>query len=339
MSDEQPTTSPAEPPSPGGADARRAEAMQTCPPFRPAVLRRQIALDSAFRWMLLILLLVFILVGISVGEAGSGGVGNAGGEVPGSDATGGGGSGLVLLIVLGAAWVWMTLSGAKAAQRLGVITALLDIDPARAESLIAQTQHRWPLPRPIRLLLYHRLAVLRHRQQQFAEAALICRTLLGYKLGSADPRPGRMVAATPTLRLGEASGSSTAPTSSSPAATGAVRSHLLLMLTECQLAANDLAGAYQALMELHRGRLGLIESLQRMALQLRYEVAAGHDAAALHHLDSKLRLAELMPAPACGALHLLLIAPAQRLGRTTLADWLHHRAELLCTPEQLAAQG
>ncbi len=286
-----------------------AQPALTCKPFSAERLSMQIAADRAFRWALGILLVVFIVAGSSV--------------------TGGGTGLMFFMLLLGAGWIWMSVSGAKAAQMLAIVTATLEHDPARAESLIAQAVRRWPLPRPLRLLLYHRLAALRHRQGRLAECAAICDALLTYPLGLADPstafRLGTPRISPVTGPLGAAEGT---PAASAPAI-GSVRSHLLLMLVECRLGLNDLPAAHAALMQLHEGQLGLLETLQRLGLQTRYEIAAGYDALALNRLAEKLQLAEIMPAGACAAFHAQLIAPAQRLGRTDLAMWLRQRAELL----------
>ncbi len=280
-------------------------------------------LDSTFRWSLGILLVVFIVAGSSV--------------------TGGGAGLMVLMIMLGGGWIWMSLGGARTAQMLAIITAHLEHDPIHAESLIAQSLRRWPVPRSLRLLLYHRLAVLRHRQQRLGECAAICDALLNYRLGAADPGAA--------WRFGQLRGNALAPTtgphgaassggadaagaigagaSPSVATMGSLRSHLLLMLVECRLGLNDLRAAHAALIQLHQGPLGLLETLQRLGLQTRYEIAAGYDALALSRLAEKLELAAIMPAPACAALHAMLIGPAQRLDKPILASWLRRRAELL----------
>ena len=63
------------------------------------------------------------------------------------------------------------------------------------------------------------------------------------------------------------------------------------------------------------------------------------DDAVLDDVQRKVAMSELMPAPQCGAMHAMLAVAAQRAQRRPLGDWLHRRAELLCTQEQLAGLG
>lgn len=206
-----------------------------------------------------------------------------------------------VLAVLG---VWLAVStiSAKASRALPAITAAIEADPGGAEAMVEENLRRRPLLRWVRLMLYHRLAVLRHRQGRWEESVAICEAVLAQPMG-----PARQV-----------------------------RPHLLLMLAEARLQFGDLIGAYPALLELYGTRLGLTESLQRLALQTRYEVMAGRHDAALHRADQKIEMAELMPAPQCGAMHALLAVAARQTDQPDLARWFEARAELLCTPEQLA---
>jgi hypothetical protein len=114
-----------------------------------------------------------------------------------------------------------------------------------------------------------------------------------------------------------------------------VRAHLLLLAAESYLITGRLEPAHTALRQLQALRLNLVESLQRMALQTRYEISAGQDDQALHALDSKIEQAELMPAAQCGALHAMFAIAARRARQTPLADWLQRRAELICGRESL----
>jgi len=213
------------------------------------------------------------------------------------------GSLLSLLAIFLAVFVWIYLNNlsARASSQLPHITAMIDSDPPAAEHALAEQLRRRPLLRWIRLMLYHRLAMLRHRQHRFAESAAICHTLLMYPTG-----PGRDS-----------------------------RAQLLLMLTESRLECRDVLGAYFALQSLHETRLSLVEHLQRLTLQTRYEVTIGADRAALRAAHQKIQLVELLPAPQCGAVHAMLATAARRADQQNLARWLWQRVELLCTPEQV----
>ncbi len=210
-------------------------------------------------------------------------------------------AGLVLAVLLIFAWVAVSSISAGVWRALPAITAMIGHDPSAAEAALAQQMKRRPLMRWVRLTLYHRLASIRHRQHRFHESAAICREVLSQPLGPARGQRGR----------------------------------LLLMLAEAHLQNKDLYGTYAALHDLHREPLELVESLQRLALQTRYEVLAGHDRAALAGARQKLLLSELMPPMHCGVMHAMLTASANRTGQRELADWLWRRSKLLCGPEQL----
>ncbi len=271
------------------ASAAPRQPRAVCPPFSPQVLERQLSWDQGARWLLVVGLALLLmplftsmLLGVDI---------DAGGAV----------SPLALLVL--AIWFWLSLGQGAVTRRLGQITALLDVNLAEAESQLAAALKRKALPRTIRVLLYHRLALLRHRQGRFAEVGSICHELLARPLGAADT----------------------------------VRTHLLLMLIESRLNCNDAGGAYQAMLALHSQPRSLMETLQLTAMQTRYEVMLGYDEAALKNLEIKVRLAELMPAPQCGLMHAMLAAAAHRSKRPALARWFRERAKLLCTGEQVAA--
>ncbi|MCE9591628.1 MAG: hypothetical protein K8S99_14015 [Planctomycetes bacterium] len=205
------------------------------------------------------------------------------------------------MVVAIAVWMGLSMVDATVLRLVPRIGALLERDPVLAESLITDALRRRPLQPTVRLTIYHRLALLRHTQRRFAETAAICRVVLEQNAR--------------WYRRFEPS--------------------LLLMLTDASLECHDLLGAYTGLARLHVSKLGLVESLQRLALQVRYDIACGHDAQALDGVDRKIGLIELMPPPTCGALHAMLAGAAQRTGRPELADWFQRRAQLLCTPAEL----
>lgn len=209
---------------------------------------------------------------------------------------------LLAVAIVPGIWLPIAFTTAKTARQLPEIGALIHPHPDRAEQRLAEALRRRPVMRPTRLLLYHRLATLRHRQRRFDEAAAICQQLLYQPL------------------VGPAAGA---------------RPSLLLMLTECLLVQRNLAGAYESLDALHRTRLGLAGAIQRLALQTRYALLAGHHDHALEHGRRKVELAELMPPPQCGAMHAMLATAAQRAGRQQLAQWLWQRTELLTPPALL----
>lgn len=271
-------------PSPASPSTPVPTASARCKPFSPRALHRQLFIDAAIWWGYkgtLILILMFGLLRMSRGQDAAATL-------------------LGLFVAFMAGWFLYSLLSARTAQQLPRITELIEVHREEAEATLAAALRRFPLQRSIRLLLYHRLAVLQHQSKHFEETASICQTLLSYNLGHAQD----------------------------------VRSHLLLMLAESMLQRHDLMGAWRALIHLHWQRLNLIEALQVVGLQARYEVAAGHDAAALEGLENKIAMAELMPAPQCGAVHATLAQAARRIEHPR-TQWLQRRTELLCTVEQL----
>lgn len=264
------------------ASSPPAASLTRCPEFRPAALGRQLWLDS-LAWWTLPLLMIVVLMAMTQTEDQSLWL-----------------MGVGVGVACGAMIVMMNSRGNAVLRDLPRISVLIEEAPDEAEPALAAALGRRLLPRGLRLLLYHRLSCLRHRQGRYDESALIAQTLLqaGQKLMPA------------------------------------VRANLLLLFIESRLERGGLADAHAALMDMHRMTLPLLESLQRLWLQTRYEVMAGHDAHALTDLRRRIELAELMPATQCGLMHLLLAVAAERQGRDAQAQWLRQRAELLCTDEQ-----
>ncbi len=251
--------------------------------FDPQRLERQLAIDSGLRTVFLGVLIVAMLLIFVVPEGVMSGWGS--------------------LLIIGV-WLGVTLINAQVAQSVERITRSIEMGlVADAERMIASGLGRYPLHPSLRLTLYHRLAVLRHRQGRFAETAMITHALLTHRLGKIE----------------------------------LLRSHLLLMLLESQLVGGQMMGAYMTMMELHRRRLSLTETMHLLPLQTRYELMCGHDQAVLAQCDRKIAVAELMPAPQAGLVHQWIGIAAQRQGREKLADFCQRRAALLCDPDQLQA--
>lgn len=262
-------------------------AAASCPPFDADHLERQLRWDSAARWILFILVVLLLAPSFVTTWYGPG-------LVPPTLT-------LPFTVLVVVVWIWMGTTTRRAADRLMRATALLEHDGELTETYLADGMRRRPVGRSIRLLLYHRLAVLRHRQGQFFEVGVIAQSLLAYPLRSVEH----------------------------------IRTHLLLLLAESQLRVGNPTTAHGAMQQLHKRNLQLVESLQLLALQTQYEVSLGYHTDALNNLDEKIRLAEIMPGPQCGALHAMLATAANRTQRQTLADWLQRRAELLCSSKQL----
>ncbi|MEX2215739.1 MAG: hypothetical protein WD768_16630 [Phycisphaeraceae bacterium] len=267
--------------------SEQGPALAQCPPFTAARLQRQLLIDQAMRFglvMVIVLLLVPTMVTALTDRALA--------QPEWTNAA--------MLVAL-AGWLGMAMINTGAARRLARATLLMDFDHERAEAELAGALKPLALNRTLRILLYQRLALLRHRQGNYAESGAICQAVLNQPLGKAEH----------------------------------VRVPLLLILIESRLTEGDGVAAYAGIMQLRARPIALLESLQLLALQTRYEVQLGYDDSALSRIAEKTRMAELMPAPQCGAMHAMLAASARRASRAGLAAWLRGRAELLCSSEQL----
>lgn len=204
------------------------------------------------------------------------------------------------IMIMAGMWMLLNFISARAWSQVSNMAELFTISPDLAEARIATVLRYRPLARQVRLLSWHRLATLRHQQQDYQQTIAICQSVLANAM--------------PNLP--------------------AIEQHLLLMLTEAQLACNDVHGAYMSLSELSRRPLSLTHSLQKLALQTRYMLEAGYNEQALDDLHNKVQMAELMPALQCGAMHVLLNIAAHRSGHADQAHWLDERARLLLSDDQ-----
>lgn len=209
---------------------------------------------------------------------------------------------MLAVIVVFAGWIAVGSINARVGRAMPSLTAALEHQPATGEAALVDLMRKRPLSRGVRLMLYHRLALLRHRQERFAESAAICQSIL---------------------------------TTPDPGAARQHRAHLLLLLIEARLELHDLPGAYLGLRELSLTKVSLAEALQRLALRTRYELMIGRDDAVLYRMQEKAALSELMPAPQCGAFHALLAHAADRRGQSQISAWLWARVELLCDATQV----
>jgi len=172
------------------------------------------------------------------------------------------------------------------------------VDPASAdlESTIAQGMRRFTMYRTVRVMLYHQLAVLRHTRDEHDETVAICQALLSL----------------PNLGL-----------------SGSLRTRLLLLLGDSALHRGDRFTAWHALNDLAGRRLELIESMQMLTVQTRYELACAYHEQALRALPKKVAIAELLPPHASAEMHRMLARAAEQAGRANTAVWLSERADLL----------
>jgi hypothetical protein len=193
-------------------------------------------------------------------------------------------------------WVALSVTSARS-SRLGLDSPALIATGQfdEAERRIDQAMRAFSLFGPAKLRALHQLAVLRHAQQRWQEAAALCRALLNQRIGT------NRGLTTPSR----------------------------LILSESLLELNDMPGSFLALRELYSQQLSLEEVLNVLSLQLDYESRIGAWGKMFDGAPTKVQLAELMPSSAAARVQALLGLAAMKSGRTDWADWLRRRAELL----------
>src|SRR5687768_3378510 len=212
---------------------------------------------------------------------------------------------LLVLAMLGVAWIVLSYRSAIG-SRLAVDSQSL-IAAGRydaAEEQIEQVLGTFSLFRTSKLMGIHQLAVLRHAQKRWADAAVLCRALLGRRLG---PIRG-------------------------------VNKQCRLMLADAMLEMGDANGAHDALAGLYQQRLTLGEAVNLLAIQSDFHARAGNWAELAAGIDSKVQLAELMPSHLSARTQALLALASKKTGRDDWASWLTRRAELLADVQDLCSR-
>jgi len=174
----------------------------------------------------------------------------------------------------------------------------------QAERQIDLSLRSFSIYRRAKLLGLHNLAMLRHAQQRWDEAAILCRAVLDQQVAMARSlaKPSRLLLADSLLQVG------------------------------------DLAGAYEALSRLYSQRLSLAEAMTLLQLQLEYSWRVGAYPAMVSGLAAKVQLAELMPTSSAARTQAFLSLAAHRLGQKELAGWLGQRVKLLVDPERFKVE-
>ena len=209
------------------------------------------------------------------------------------------------LVVIGGVWLALGLTSARGSRLAADSPALIASGQfEEAERHIEEALRTFSVFRAVKLQSLHHLAVLRHAQRRWAESALLCRALLGQRLGALQglDKPSR------------------------------------LLLAEAMLEMNDLRGAHEAIGGLYTQRLSLAEVLKLLRVQLDYECRIGAWDRMTAGVMNKAQLAELMSAASAARAQALLALAAKRAGRADWHDWLRRRAELLADPEKLIAE-
>ena len=230
---------------------------------------------------------------------------------------------LLCLVVAVSAWIAINRVTVRALRLLPRINATIELAPDTAQQQIDAGLELWPLQPAVRMLFYHRLAALRHRQQRYVESTAIVTLVLTRREGLQK-----------SLSRYAENGAQGSPLATDGASPDQFRAQLLLLMVDGRLRCGDELGAYLGLADLHRMVLSLPNQLQRLALQTRYEIAVGQTSHALRNLEHKLGLFELLPAGECGVMHMFLAIAAIDQDKRSLAHRLRRRARLLCTPTQ-----
>lgn len=197
---------------------------------------------------------------------------------------------------------FVSLKSARGVANSPMLIAAGEFD--LAENQIDQAMRGFSIFRAGKLLSLHYLAVLRHAQRRWADAALLCRALLSQRLGG----------------LGSLTKSSQ------------------LILADSMLELNDLPAAHQALAGLYSQHLSLGEALNLTLVQLDYLSRVGAWEQMIDGVGKKVELCELMPNRNAALAQAMLALAAQKTGRADWANWLRRRVELLVEIQQLAAE-
>ena len=215
--------------------------------------------------------------------------------------------GLRLGLVLAVIGMWMALGffSVRRAQLAAMSPSLIAAGRfEEAEQQIDQAIRSFSPFSAAKLRPLHHLALLRHAQRRWQETAMICRALLGQRLGTVRglSNPARLI------------------------------------LTDALLEMNDLRGAYEAIARLYREPLSLAEVLHLMLLQLDYSSRIGAWQSMLESLATKAQMSELLPTDGAARAQAFLAPAARRTGREDWAQWLGMRAQLLIDPTRLVAE-
>jgi hypothetical protein len=214
-------------------------------------------------------------------------------------------SGTLVLAVVGGVWIYLSYRSMRGSRFVAESPQLIAAGMyERAEEHIDEAIRSFSLFRHVKLRALHHLAVLRHAQRRWADAALLCRALLGERLGSLA---------------------------------GLTRS-AKLMLADALLEVGDVRGAYEVLQGLYQQRLSLSEALELTAVQTDYLARVGAWQRMLEGLRRKVDLSELMPAERSARVQAQLALAARRSGHGDWENFLRRRAELLADVNDLVAR-
>lgn len=201
------------------------------------------------------------------------------------------------IVVAGMFVVWTIVSSLNARTRRLAFDAGQHIAAGEfdlAEDRLTQSLTSFTLAGSTKQFGLHQLAMLRHAQARWSDAAALARAFLSSRTtAAANDIPSRLVLAESLLEMG------------------------------------DLDGVERMVRELGSYRLNLRQTL--VLTQLRLDVLArrGKFASAFQNPYATLGLVELMPASVSARCHAILALAAKRVGDSTWWHWLANRARLL----------
>jgi hypothetical protein len=248
------------------------------PPLLEISTARAIALARRWRWLSIVLrvAMVFILAAaIYAYERGGG-----------------------FMVVVAMFVLWTVIASLSARTRqlafdAGQHFAAGEFD--LAEDRITQSLKSFSLVSSTKHMVLQQLAMLRHAQNRWADAAVLARAFLAGR-PRVDPR----------------------------AAIGS-----RLVLAESLLEMGQLQSVARELHELSFPRLNLRETLTLTQLRLDFLSRQGDFGSMFATPGATVSLIELMPAPVAARCHAMLALAARKLGRADWHHWLAERAKLL----------
>ena len=202
-------------------------------------------------------------------------------------------------------WLWLSFASAKNSRLLAPSPGLIATGQfEEAERTIELAMRAFSLSRTSKLMGLHHLAVLRHKQRQWQDAATLSKAVLAQR---AATLPGLDRSAR-------------------------------LMLADALLELGDVRGAAGALAPLRGQPMPLAELLAMLQVELDVMSRTQSWDAMLAGLPNKVQLAELMPAAGAARVQAMLALAASKRGLTDWSDWLRRRVELLADVGKLTSE-
>src|SRR5437868_6323024 len=109
-----------------------------------------------------------------------------------------GAGGTFLLMAVGCAWLFLTYRSAQGSRMAAESPSLIAAGQYdQAEERIEEALRSFSIFRTVKVLSLHHLALLRHAQKRWQESAILCRALLGQRLGTLQnlSKPSRLILA------------------------------------------------------------------------------------------------------------------------------------------------